>query len=28
VYGHAWRAEDKPTLADGVSPIAFRARTK
>ena len=28
VYGHAWRAEDKPALADGVSPIAFRARTK
>ncbi|MEY3243991.1 MAG: hypothetical protein RJB20_231, partial [Pseudomonadota bacterium] len=28
VYGHAWRAEDKLVLADGVAPIAFRTRTK
>ncbi len=28
VYGHAWRAEDKPKFGDGVSPIAFRAKAK
>ena len=28
VYGHAWRAQDKPKLADGLSPIAFQARAK
>ncbi len=28
VYGHAWRADDKPKLAEGVSPIAFHAKAK
>ncbi len=26
IYGHAWRAEQKPSLGENVSPITFRAR--
>lgn len=26
VYGHAWRGQDKPKFADGVSPITFISR--
>ena len=28
VYGHAWRAPDKPQFADGVSPVMFKPRSK
>lgn len=28
VYGHAWRAKDKPQHDDGVTPITFKPRTK
>jgi malonyl-CoA O-methyltransferase len=28
VYGHAWRGQDKPSFADGVSPITFKPRQK
>jgi malonyl-CoA O-methyltransferase len=28
VYGHAWRGEDKLALADGLSPITFKPRSK
>jgi malonyl-CoA O-methyltransferase len=28
VYGHAWRGQDKPALADGLSPITFKSRSK
>jgi malonyl-CoA O-methyltransferase len=26
VYGHAWRAADKPNLGAGIAPIAFTPR--
>jgi malonyl-CoA O-methyltransferase len=26
VYGHAWRAKDKPKFDDGVSPVTFKPR--
>jgi malonyl-CoA O-methyltransferase len=28
VYGHAWRAQDKPKYDDGVSPVTFKSRAK
>jgi malonyl-CoA O-methyltransferase len=28
VYGHAWRAQDKPKFDDGVSPVTFKSRAK
>lgn len=28
VYGHAWRAKDKPKFDDGVSPVTFKPRHK
>lgn len=28
VYGHAWRAQDKPQFDDGVSPVTFKPRNK
>jgi len=28
VYGHAWRAEDKPRFDDGLAPVNFRPRQK
>jgi len=28
VYGHAWRAQDKPRFDDGVSPVNFKPRNK
>ncbi|OIR06689.1 malonyl-[acyl-carrier protein] O-methyltransferase [mine drainage metagenome] len=28
VYGHAWRAKDKPKFDDGVSPVTFKPRNK
>ncbi|MFA7350494.1 MAG: malonyl-ACP O-methyltransferase BioC [Methylotenera sp.] len=28
VYGHAWRAQDKPRFDDGVSPVTFKPRNK
>lgn len=28
VYGHAWRAQDKLRLDDGVSPVTFKPRNK
>lgn len=28
VYGHAWRAQDKPMFDDGVSPVTFKPRNK
>ena len=28
VYGHAWRAQDKPQFDDGVSPVMFKPRSK
>ncbi len=28
VYGHAWRAQDKPNWGDGISPVTFKPRNK
>ena len=28
VYGHAWRGQEKPRLAEGLSPITFKTKTK
>jgi malonyl-CoA O-methyltransferase len=28
VYGHAWKAQDKVNLGEGVSPVTFRPRAK